>query len=70
MTPPRIALFLAGVFFGGGLDHVIFVATGSTRSHYGLTVGVFGQLAFATFDFCVSAVLCWAHFRWSRRAAA
>jgi hypothetical protein len=64
-TRARLALFLAGVFFGGGLDHLIFIASGSTRSHYGLIIGVAGQLGFAALDFSITAVLCWAHIRWS-----
>jgi hypothetical protein len=53
------------VFFGCGLGHLIFMATGNTRSHYGLTIGVPGQLAFAALDFSITVVLCFAHLRWS-----
>ena len=35
---PSVALFLAGLFFGGGLDHVIFFAMGSPMSHYGFRI--------------------------------
>jgi hypothetical protein len=47
---PKLGLFLAGFFFGDGLDHAIFIAMGSPSSHYGLRVGTAGQLAFATLD--------------------
>ncbi len=65
----RPSLFLSGLFFGGGLDHAIFIAIGSPKTHYGLTVGVTGQLAFAMLDFGLAALLYILHARWSRRSA-
>jgi hypothetical protein len=64
VTPRETRLFLSGLFFGGGLDHAIFMATGSPNTHYGLTVGAMGQLAFALFDFSVAALLYLSHDRW------
>jgi hypothetical protein len=64
---PRLALFLAGLFFGGGLDHVIFFAMDSPISHYGFEVGTSAQLGFAGMDFGVSGALCLFHARWSRQ---
>jgi hypothetical protein len=61
-----IALFLAGLFFGGGLDHVIFAATATPTSHYGLRLTFAGQLAFAVLDFSVMTVLVALHIRWNR----
>jgi hypothetical protein len=60
------ALFLSGLFFGGGLDHAIFIAMDSPTTHYGLRVGTAGQLAFATLDFGLAALLYTLHGRWSR----
>jgi hypothetical protein len=65
-----VALFLAALFFGGGLDHVIYAATGAPTSHYGLRVTVVGQLAFAALGFTVTAVLIALHRRWSRSSTA
>jgi hypothetical protein len=62
---PKSALFVGGVFFGGGMDHAIFVVTGASQTHYGLTVPPVGQVAFALFDFGVAALLCVLHARWS-----
>jgi hypothetical protein len=47
---PKLALFLSGLFFGGGLDHLLFIALDSLTSHYGLQLGVPGQLGFAALD--------------------
>jgi hypothetical protein len=67
---PKLALFLSGLFFGGGLDHLIFIAMNSPISHYGLHVGVSGQLGFAALDFSIAAVLFKLGARWGRIAAA
>ena len=42
---------MSGLFFGGRLDHLIFIAIKSPTSHYGLRLGTAGQLAFAKLDF-------------------
>jgi SAM-dependent methyltransferase len=31
----KLALFVSGIFFGGGLDHAVFAAMNSPISHYG-----------------------------------
>jgi len=66
----KLALSLSGLFFGGGLDHAIFIATGSPKTHYGLTVGASGQLAFALLDFGLAALLYRFHDRGSGLTAA
>ena len=65
LAKPNAALFLAGVFFAGGLDHVLFAAKGTPTSHYGLAVSPVAQLAFSGFDFVVMAALISLHRRWS-----
>ena len=55
------ALFFSGLFFGGGVDHVIFIAMRSPTSHYGFRIGTIGQLLFATLDFALSTVL-WVYY--------
>jgi hypothetical protein len=63
---PNLALFLSGLFFGGGLDHLVFIALKSPTSHYGLQLGVGGQFGFAVLDFAVAVLLYTLHARWSR----
>lgn len=65
----KTALFFSGLFFGGGADHLIFIAMGSTTSHYGFAIGTRGQLVFALLDFGLAAALYRLHSRWSRVAA-
>lgn len=66
VTRARVALFVSGVFFGGGLDHLIYIAAGSSRSHYGLEVTPLQQAAFAVLDMTLAAALVWLHVRWER----
>lgn len=63
---PKSALFLSGLFSGGGADHLIFIAMGSTTSHYGFAIGTRGQFVFAVLDFGLAAALYRLHSRWSR----
>jgi hypothetical protein len=70
MTLAKTSLFLSGVFFGGMLDHVLLALRGATETHYGLTVGVAGNWAFAALDLTVTAALYLLHRRLERRAAA
>jgi hypothetical protein len=62
----RLALFMSGLFFGGGLDHVIFILMNSPTSHYGLRVGLPGQAGFAVLDMSVAGLLYMLHVRWGR----
>jgi hypothetical protein len=63
---PKLALFLSGLFFGGGLDHLLFIALDSPTSHYGLQLGIRGQLGFAALDLGLAALLYILNGRWSR----
>jgi hypothetical protein len=65
----RLPLFLSGLFFGGGLDHLLFILLESPTSHYGLRIGVAGQMGFAALDLSVAALLYLLHVRWSRASA-
>ena len=62
---PRLALFLSGLFFGGGLDHLLFVVMKSPTSHYGLRLEPSGQIAFAALDLAIAAILYRLHSRWT-----
>jgi hypothetical protein len=62
------AVFMSGLFFGGGLDHLIFIAIKSPTSHYGLRLGTAGQLGFAALDFGLAAALYMLHVRWCQCA--
>ena len=60
----KLALFMSGLFFGGVVDHLIYLAIGSDTSEYGLRVGAGGQLGFAALDFTIAGLLYWLHLRW------
>jgi hypothetical protein len=62
---PKTSLFLSGLFFGGGVDHLIYIALGDRTSHYGLTIGPRGHLAFALLDFGIAMAMYLPHSRWS-----
>jgi hypothetical protein len=58
-----VALFIAGVFFGGALDHILFAAKGSGTSHYGYEIGVNGNWLMSLLDTSITAILIWLAFR-------
>jgi hypothetical protein len=58
-----LALFVSGIFFGGGLDHAIYIVIGSPVSHYGFRLGAGGHAAFAVLDFTIAAALYEVHRR-------
>ncbi len=58
----KTAMFLAGMFFGGAIDHVILAAAGRTETPYGLHSGVTGNWALAALDLAVAGA-CWAAHR-------
>ena len=66
---PKLALFLSGLFFGGALDHILFIVFDSPTSHYGLQIGTAGQLGFATLDVSLAVLLYVLHGRWAPLAA-
>jgi hypothetical protein len=49
-------LFLAGFFFGGTIDHMIF-AIRKTPAPYGIYLGVTGNILMAFLDLAIAAVL-------------
>jgi len=69
MRAARVALFLAGLFFGGAIDHAILAGAGRTETPYGLRAGVAGNWALAALDLLLASA-CWgAHRSFERRAA-
>jgi hypothetical protein len=61
-----MALFLAGMFAGGAIDHLILLVKREPRSPYGLKVGVVGNGLLALVDVALAAAAYLAHC-WSRR---
>jgi hypothetical protein len=58
-----VFLFIAGVFFGGAMDHILFAARGSGTSHYGYEIGVKGNWLMSLFDLAITALLIWLALR-------
>ena len=58
----KTAVFLAGLFFGGAIDHAILAAAGRSETPYGVHSGVAGNWALAALDLAVTGV-CWAAHR-------
>ncbi|PYR72509.1 MAG: hypothetical protein DMF87_27830 [Acidobacteria bacterium] len=50
MDRSSIAIFLAGLFFGGAIDHVILAVMHQTVTPYGVSVGVAGNWGMAALD--------------------
>ena len=69
MTLAKASLFLSGLFFGGGLDHILLALRGETETHYGFEAGVAGNWAFAAFDLMLTAALYLLHRRLERRVS-
>jgi hypothetical protein len=61
-----VALFLAGMFAGGAIDHLILVMKREARSPYGLKVGVVGNGLLALLDAAVAVAAYAAHRRSGR----
>ena len=51
-------LFLAGFFFGGTIDHIIFTIR-KTPAPYGIYLGLTGNLLMALLDLVIAIVLLW-----------
>lgn len=51
------------------LDHILVALRSATQTHYGLTVGVAGNWAFAVFDLTVMGMLYVLHRRLERPGA-
>jgi hypothetical protein len=66
----KLALFLAGLFFGGAIDHVILALMGRVETPYGVRAGVAGNWALAGLDLLITLGF-WAAYRaLERRASA
>jgi hypothetical protein len=66
MNWSKLALFVAGIFFGGAIDHLILAAVGSETTPYGVRSGVAGNWALAGLDLAMTGVLYLGH-RWLAR---
>jgi hypothetical protein len=63
MNWSKLALFVAGIFFGGAIDHLILAAVGSETTPYGVRSGVAGNWALAGLDLGLTAAM-YAWHRW------
>lgn len=63
MNASKPALFTAGLFFGGAIDHILLAALGRDVTPYGLRTGVAGNWALAAVDLALAASLLWLHRR-------
>lgn len=62
----KIALFLAGLFAGGVLDHGLLAWQGSETTSYGLHVGIGGNWLFMILDGTIATALFLLHRRFER----
>jgi hypothetical protein len=62
-----MVLFLAGMFAGGAIDHLILAMKREVNTPYGLRVGVMGNGLLALLDAAAAVAACAAHRR-TRRA--
>jgi hypothetical protein len=51
-----ISLFVAGIFFGGAVDHVILALAHSRYTAYGVNSGVFGNWLLAGLDLLITLI--------------
>jgi hypothetical protein len=61
MNWAKLTLFLAGLFFGGALDHVVVALMNSPSTPYGIRWGVAGNWALAALDIGLAGLLYVAH---------
>jgi hypothetical protein len=66
MTMSNLMIFLAGLFFGGAIDHVILALAGRVDTPYGVDVGVAGNWAMAALDIALTGGAWMAHRRLER----
>jgi hypothetical protein len=66
MRLSTLAVFVAGLFFGGAIDHAILAAMGRVTTPYGLSVGVVGNWGMAGLDAVLTAALLGAARRLNR----
>jgi hypothetical protein len=64
----KVALFGAGIFFGGAVDHLVLVGMHSVLTPYGVRVGVSGNAGLAVLDIVISIGLLVVHRRAERAA--
>jgi len=57
MNWSKLALFAAGLFFGGAIDHVMLAVIGSAETPYGVRSGILGNWALAGLELGLTALL-------------
>jgi hypothetical protein len=68
VTISKLLIFLAGFFFGGGIDHVILAMAGRGDTPYGVNVGVLGNWMMAILDLALTTAAWVVHLRIEQRA--
>jgi hypothetical protein len=63
MNLSELALFGAGIFFGGAVDHFILAVKGSETTPYGIHSGITGNWMLAGLDFGLAVSLYIVHRR-------
>ena len=63
----KAALFAAGLFFGGAIDHAILAMMRRDVTPYGVNSGVFGNWVFAGGDLLLTGALLLVHRRTEER---
>jgi hypothetical protein len=58
MKGSALALFGAGVFFGGAVDHATLALLGREETPYGLRCGVAGNWCLAAVDVTIAVAMC------------
>jgi hypothetical protein len=52
-----ISLFVAGIFFGGAIDHVVLALARSKQTAYGINFGIAGNWLLAGLDILITLLL-------------
>ena len=63
MRRSPLFLFVAGLFFGGAIDHTILAILRNDVTPYGVHVGTWGNWALAVVDLGLTALFYWLYRR-------
>ncbi len=63
MKLPHWSLFVAGLFFGGVIDHIIFAFIKSPTTPYGVHLGAYGNWWMALFDLALTGLFFWPFYK-------
>lgn len=61
------SLFIAGLFFGGVVDHIILGVVKSPLTPYGINLGIYGNWWMALFDLALTGLFFWPYLRHLKR---